>query len=137
MSTVMAQGQVDAKEFKAANKQFKIGNYYGALKMYEKLYVQDPENKELNFYMGVCNYNGKNYGKAEEHFSKSSSSTSLELFRYRASIAHIGMKFKKASNYLEQALHSNYKNHDLLYLFDPSIKKDKTIQTLIKQYKDK
>ena len=99
LSFCSAFSQADTKEFKAANKQFKIGNYYGALKMYNLLYMQDAENKELNYYMGVCNYNIKNYAKAEEHFLKSSSSTSLELFRYKASIAHIGMKFKKASNY--------------------------------------
>lgn len=99
MSTFMAFGQGDSKELKNANKQFKIGNYYGALKMYNLLYMQDAENKELNYKMGVCNYNVKNYIKAEEHFLKSSSSTSLEIFRYKASIAHINMKFKKASNY--------------------------------------
>jgi tetratricopeptide (TPR) repeat protein len=41
----------------------------------------------------------------------------------------------KASIYLEQALQSNYKDHNLLYLFDPNFKKDKTLQSLIKQYK--
>ncbi len=99
LSTFLVYSQTDSKEFKAANKQFKIGNYYGALKMYNLLYMQDAENKELNYYMGVCNYNVKAYKKAEEHFLKSSSSTSLELFRYKASIAHKSMKFKKASNY--------------------------------------
>lgn len=99
MSTFLASSQTDSKEMKAANKQFEIGNYYGALKMYNLLYMQDAENKDLNYYMGVCNYNIKNYKKAEEHFLKSSSSSSLELFRYKAAIAHINMKFKKASNY--------------------------------------
>ena len=99
MSAFMAYSQSSSKELKAANKQLKIGNYYGALKMYNLLYIQDAENKELNYSMGVCNYNVKDYKKAEEHFLKSSSSASLELFRYKASIAHINMKFKKASNY--------------------------------------
>ena len=90
----LAYSQIEPKEFKLANKQFKIGNYYGALKLYNLLYMKDSENKELNYYMGVCNYNIKNYKKAEEHFLKSSSSSSIELFRYKASIAHINMKFK-------------------------------------------
>ncbi|NRA60119.1 MAG: hypothetical protein HRU25_04250, partial [Psychrobium sp.] len=34
-----------------------------------------------------------------ENFLKSSSAVSLELFRYKAAIAHINMKFKKAINY--------------------------------------
>jgi len=99
MSTCLVYSQTDSKEFKDANKQFEIGNYYGALKMYNLLYMQYAENKELNYYLGVCNYNVKDYKKAGEHFLKSSSSTSIELFRYKASIAHKSMKFKKALNY--------------------------------------
>lgn len=99
MSAFAVYTQNNSKELKIANKQLNIGNYYGALKMYNFLYVKDPENKDLNYYMGVCNYNIKDYKKAEEHFLKASSSTSVELFRYKASIAHINMKFKKASNY--------------------------------------
>ena len=87
------------KSFNLASKKYEAGNYYDALKMYDELYKQAPEDKELNFNMGVCDYNIRNYKKAEEHFLKSSSSVSLELFRYKASIAHINMKFKKALNY--------------------------------------
>ncbi len=87
------------KSFNIATKKYQMGDYYGALKIYDGLYKQDAEHKELNFNMGVCNYNIKNYKKAEEHFLKSSSAISLELFRYKASIAHISMKFKKALNY--------------------------------------
>ncbi|MBL4593776.1 MAG: PD40 domain-containing protein [Flavobacteriales bacterium] len=103
MFATTAYTQENSKDFKKpfnfANKQYEIGNYYGALKLYDLIYNQDPENKELNFNMGVCNYNIKNYKKAEEHFLKSSSAISLELFRYKASIAHVSMKFKKALNY--------------------------------------
>jgi len=87
------------KSFNIANKKHKIGDYYGALKLYNNIYSQVSEDKELNFNMGVCNYYIKDYKKAEEHFLKSSSAISLELFRYKASIAHINMKFKKALNY--------------------------------------
>jgi len=102
-SVLTAHSQENSKEFKksfnTANNKYKIGDYYGALKMYNELYKENTEDKELNFYMGVCNYSIRNYVKAEEHFLKSSSSVSLELFRYKASIAHINMKFKKALNY--------------------------------------
>ena len=76
-----------------------MGDYYGALKIYEEIYTLDSLNHELNFNMGVCNYELKDYHKAEDHFLKSSSTVSLELFRYKAAIAHINMKFKKATNY--------------------------------------
>ncbi|MDB4534735.1 hypothetical protein N9242_07675 [Vicingaceae bacterium] len=100
---ITVNGQEPSKDFKKsfnlANKKYEFGDYYGALKIYDELYKESPENKELNFNMGVCNYYTRNYIKAEENFLKSSSSVSLELFRYKASIAHINMKFKKALNY--------------------------------------
>ena len=103
MFAVTAYTQENSKEFKKsfslANKTYKMGNYYGALKLYNEIYNQDPENKEMNFNIGVCNYNIRAYKKSEEHFLKSSSAISLELFRYKASLAHINMKFKKALNY--------------------------------------
>ncbi len=88
-----------AQDKATANKKLKAGHYFAALQIYDKLYPTDSENKELNFSMGVCNYHLKNYDKAEEHFLKSSSSVSLELFRYKAAIAHAKMKFKKATNF--------------------------------------
>ncbi len=87
------------KSFNSANKKYEIGDYYGALKIYKEIYTQNSEDKELNFNMGVCNYNVRNYKAAESNFLKSSSAVSLELFRYKALIAHISMKFKKAVNY--------------------------------------
>jgi tetratricopeptide (TPR) repeat protein len=100
-STAYTQNQ--SKEFKKslklANKQYQMGDYSGALKAYNLIYNQDSENKELNFNMGVCNYTINDYKKAEEHFLKSSSAVSIELFRYKASIAHINLKFEKALNF--------------------------------------
>ncbi len=88
-----------SKSFNFANKKFEMGNYYGALNIYKELYKTDSLDKELNFNMGVCEFNLKNYDVAEQHFLKSSSAVSLELFRYKAAIAHIQMKFRKAINY--------------------------------------
>lgn len=87
------------KSFKSANKKYFIGDYYGALKIYQELQKVDAEGKELNFNMGVCNYNIQNYMEAEANFLKSNSTVSIEIFRYKASIAHINMEFKKALNY--------------------------------------
>ncbi len=98
-TSMSAFAQLDSKSFNLANKKFDNGDYYGALKLYENLYTQDSTDITLNFKLGVCNYNLTKYKTAEKHFLKSSSSVSLELFRYKASIAHISMKFKKAINY--------------------------------------
>ena len=103
MCAITAYTQEQSKEFKksfnTANKQYKMGDYYGALKIYDKIIQENSENKALNFNMGVCNYHIRNYKKAEANFLKSSSTISLELFRYKALIAHTNMKFKKALNY--------------------------------------
>lgn len=94
-ASVCLQGQ----DMGAANKALKTGHYLKALKIYDQIYAKDSENKELNFNMGVCNFQLKRYDKAEEHFLNSSSAVSLELFRYKAAVAHANMKFKKAINF--------------------------------------
>jgi len=62
----------------------------------------------------------------------------VHQINYRLAALNLKLnRINKASVYLEKALNSNYKDHSLLYLFDPSFENDKTIQTLIKQYKNK
>jgi tetratricopeptide (TPR) repeat protein len=96
-------GQEQSKEykksFKLAHEKYVFGDYYGALKMYNQLYLLNPEDEELNFNLGICHYYTQNFKEAEANFLKSSSTISKELFRYKALIAHINMKFKKAINY--------------------------------------
>ena len=87
------------KSFKLAHEKYAYGDYYGALKIYNQLYLLSPEDEELNFNLGVCNYYTQNYKEAEAKFLKSNSTLSKELFRYKALIAHINMDFKKAINY--------------------------------------
>ena len=103
MLSIFIEAQEHTKEynklFNTASKKYLNGDYYGAVKIYDQLYKIDSEDKELNYYLGVCNYETKNYKAAEQNFLKTSSAISLELFRYKAAIAHINMKFKKALNF--------------------------------------
>jgi hypothetical protein len=103
LGSILIEAQVHSKgftkSFKSANKKYLNGDYYGALKIYQQLQKVDGEDKALNFNMGVCNYYAHNYIEAEQNFSKTSSAISLELFRYKASIAHMNLEFKKALNY--------------------------------------
>lgn len=82
-----------------ADKAYKAENYISAIEQYNKIFLADSLNKELNFKMGVCYYYLKDYDKSEAHLLKSSSAVSIELFRYKAAIAHAKMKFKKATNF--------------------------------------
>jgi len=87
------------KNINIATKKMYQGDYYGALKIYNTLFQQDSLDKQLNYNMGVCNYQVKNYDEAEKNFLKTNSSSGVELFRYKAEVAHHQMKFKKALNF--------------------------------------
>jgi hypothetical protein len=87
------------KSFQLANQKYDREDYYGALIIYQKLYILHPEDKELNFQMGLSFFYTNDFEKSENSFLNSSSSISPELFRYKAKIAHINLKFKKAINY--------------------------------------
>jgi len=87
------------KIIKSADEKYNMHDYYGAEKLYVKAYQQDSLNAEVNFRLGVCKYEMKDYKKAEQLFINSSSAVSLEIFRYKAAIAHASKKFKKSINY--------------------------------------
>ena len=91
---------VDVKKIlKSAEDKFITKEYYGAEQLFLQVYDVDTSNTNVIFKLGVCNFELKNYKKAEEYFLKTSSNVSLELFRYKATIAHIQQKFKKAINF--------------------------------------
>lgn len=46
-------------------------------------------------------------------------------------------KISSARSYLEKALQSNFPDHKLLYIFEPQFKANQTVQSLIKEYKNK
>lgn len=96
-------GQNSTPEFKKAMTKAKvsieIGDYLSAVKIYEDLYQKDSTDAELNFQMGVCYFNLAKFNEAEVHFSKTTPSVSVELFRYKAAVAHANQKFKKALNF--------------------------------------
>lgn len=98
-TTLMSQSTDIKKTLKLADEKYDIQDYFGAEQLYLQAYYQDTSNTTINFKLGVCYYELKKYKKAEEYFLKTSSTVSLELFRYKAAIAHIDQKFKKAINF--------------------------------------
>ncbi|PKP49611.1 MAG: hypothetical protein CVT95_03195 [Bacteroidetes bacterium HGW-Bacteroidetes-12] len=101
--TYAAIGQNSTPEFKKAMTKAKvyieIGDYYGALTIYKELYQKDTTDAELNFQLGLCYFNLAYFNEAEVHFNKTTPSVSVELFRYKAAVAHANQKFKKALNF--------------------------------------
>lgn len=98
-TTLLSQSTDIKKTIKLADDKFNIQDYFGAEQLFLDAYNQDTSNTTTTFKIGVCNFELKNYKKAEEYFLKTSSAVSLELFRYKAAIAHIDQKFKKAINF--------------------------------------
>lgn len=91
---------VDIKKIlKSAEDKFNVQDYFGAEQLFLKAYSLDSTNTTTAFKLGVCYYELKKYQNAEDYFLKTTSGVSLELFRYKAAIAHIQQKFKKAINF--------------------------------------
>lgn len=97
--SVKAQTPDLKKTIKSADVRFDMHDFYGAEKLYIEAYNIDSTNATVNFRLGVCKFEMKDYKSAEFYFIKSSSTVSLEIFRYKAAIAHVNNKFKKAINY--------------------------------------
>ncbi|TXB65501.1 hypothetical protein FRY74_08750 [Vicingus serpentipes] len=97
--SVKAQSPDLKKIIKSADDRFEMQDFFGAEKLYNQAYDLDSLNKTVNYKLGVCNFELKDFKKAEFFFIKSSSAVSLEIFRYKAAIAHADKKFKKAINY--------------------------------------
>ncbi|MCB9173354.1 MAG: PD40 domain-containing protein [Flavobacteriales bacterium] len=97
--TVLGQNTDIKKILKSADEKFSSHDFFGAEQLYLQAYNLDSLDNNITFKLGVCNFELKNYKKAEEYFLKTSSAVSLELFRYKAAIAHANQKFKKAINY--------------------------------------
>ena len=87
------------KIIKSADERFDMQDFFGAEKLYIQAFNQDTSNTIVNYRLGVCYFELKDYKTAEEYFLKTSSSVSLELFHYKAAIAHANQKFKKAINF--------------------------------------
>jgi len=87
------------KLIKSADDKFNSKDFFGAEKLYLEAFNQDTSNATVNFRLGVCYFELKDYKNAENFFLKTTSNVSLELFRYKAAIAHFDQKFKKAINF--------------------------------------
>lgn len=97
--SVLAQSADDKKKMSEANDRFEMHDYFGAEKLLMDLHKTNPEDKDLNYKLGVCAYELKKYELAEEYLIKSSSTASLEIFKYKAYVAHALKKFTKAINF--------------------------------------
>jgi tetratricopeptide (TPR) repeat protein len=91
------------KLFLKADKDYDYGDYLNALTIYEKLYVVDSTNNELNYKLGVCIFElRKNRPLAKKYFDKVPSSEFPEVDYFLGYLNHLDRKFEKAMAYFTQ-----------------------------------
>lgn len=121
------------KVISLADSRFDIQDYFGAEKHYKDAYNIDTTNATVNYKLGVCYFELKDYKQAEKFFLKTTSNISLELFRYKAAIAHVDLKFKKAINFYNGYKIINGKkdltNEEINRLINQSIYAEEQIKT--------
>jgi tetratricopeptide (TPR) repeat protein len=94
-------GQITSRQdnktlFKADNA-FEYGDYLNALNLYQKLYPLDSTNAELNFKMGICNYEIKKFRSlSKKYFDKVPPTTFPEVSYYLGKLNHLIRDYEKS-----------------------------------------
>lgn len=80
----------DSQLWLKADKAIESGDYLSALTMYEKLYKTDSTNQELNFKLGVCNYQLRKYKmRSKKYFDKVDPVGFPETWYYLGNLYHL------------------------------------------------
>lgn len=123
-SIVLGQlsGRQNKKTLAEANDAFENTDYLKAKKYFDKLYLVDSTNNEINCKLGVCNYSLKNYHTLSlVYFTKSSTIEFPEVNYYLGLLYHARKDFEKAilcfnhyKNYKEEKEHTIKEINDLI-----------------------
>lgn len=86
-----------------ADDTFEYGDYVNALKMYEHLNEMDTTNEEINYKIGVCNYNIRKWRKkAVAYFLKVNTQHFPETNYYLGRLSLINRQYDQAITYFNQ-----------------------------------
>jgi tetratricopeptide (TPR) repeat protein len=87
----------DEKLWLKADKTFEFGDYMQALKIYEKLHAIDSSNKEINYKMGICNFENRALRpKAMKYFVGLRPIDFPEVNYYLGRLYHLSGKYENA-----------------------------------------
>lgn len=93
----------DKKTLLKADDAFDFGDYLTAMRLYEKLYPLDSNNNEMNFKLGVCNYELKKYREhSKKYFNKVSPFSYPEVNYYQGRLHHLAGKYEKSISYFNR-----------------------------------
>jgi hypothetical protein len=85
------------KVFFKGDKAFEYGDYFSALGLYQSIYKYDSLNPELNYKLGVCNYNIRKFRQSSlKFFERSSASDFPETNYYLGKLYHAKKEYQKA-----------------------------------------
>jgi tetratricopeptide (TPR) repeat protein len=91
------------KLFLKADKAFDYGDYLNALDMYTKLYNVDSSNEEINYKIGVCDFEIRKYRQqSKKYFERVSASNFPEVNYYLGRLNHLERSYDKAIGYYTQ-----------------------------------
>lgn len=83
-----------------ANKDFEVGDYLSAIATYEKAFLLDSTNNELNYKLGICKFELKKYRAASKrNFDKVNATDYPEVNYYLGVLNHLHRDFEKAVVY--------------------------------------
>lgn len=107
LSTPTLHAQIKSRQDKQlllkADKAFDFGDYLGAMKMYETLYVLDSNDTETNYKLGICNYEIKKYRKnSKKYFMKVSATDFPEVNYYLGMLSHLANDYERAIFHFNQ-----------------------------------
>lgn len=99
----MAQVASRYKLFLKADNAFEYGDYLSAKQIYEELYSKDTAGNELNFKLGVCNFEIKKYRfLSKKYFDKVSSAEFPVVDYYLGKLNHLSREYEKAIYHFNQ-----------------------------------
>jgi tetratricopeptide (TPR) repeat protein len=117
---------------KVADKAFDYGDYLTAIKLYDKLYPSDSNSSELNYKLGICNYELRKFRPlSKKYFDKVIAASYPEVNYYLGRLNHSLEAFDKATYYYLQYKYFAGDNEHSGKEIDDLIEKSNVAKTMI------
>ena len=103
ISLAQITSREDKKTLFKADDSFEYGDYLNALDIYQKLYPLDSNNAELNYKLGICNFEIKKYkSQSKKYFEKVPPTEFPEVGYYLGKLNHLTRDYERALFYFNQ-----------------------------------
>ncbi len=97
--TYCVKAQVDKEQLLRADDEFNAGSYSTSIKTYERAYPYDSNSTDLNYKLGICNFEIKKFRKkAKKYFDKVNRFSYPEVNYYLGILNHLEKDYDKAIN---------------------------------------